>query len=118
MKKEKNSEYLIEDKDLLNELDGLHESSTGLAGSRMMHKLIALQIKASLRNRKTADNFDKSTARYSLILIGFALTQLSVAIYQFLFEAEFSNHPYIGFFYFGAIVIIIICTFRQVSKVI
>ncbi len=116
MEKNEKDEYLARDEDLLTELDGLREASTRLGESRMMHQLIALQIKASLRNRKTADDFDKSTAKYSWILIGFAIAQLAVAIYQFLFEAEFSSHPYIGFFYFAAIVVIIIFTFRQISK--
>ena len=96
---EEKNEYLKEDEDLLRAIDAIGGPTTGMAEEMAMHRLAVLQIKAMLRNRKTANDLDNSTAKYSFALIAFALCQLALSIFQFLFDAEFSEHPAVGVVY-------------------
>lgn len=96
---EKNDPYLADDKDLLGELGAIGPASTGTAATAQSHKLAALQIKATLRSRKTSDDLICSNEKFSIALIAFAFAQLIVGLFQFLFDASTSTHQILGFFY-------------------
>ncbi len=101
-----NSQYLSEDEDLLAEVEKVGPPSTGMAEAGQMHQLASIQIRASLRNRKTAHDLDESMGRYSIILIIFALAQIIFAVFEFLFSATTSPHPILGDFTIIAAVIL------------
>lgn len=79
------AEYLPEDQDLLDELAGIGDMSTGSALSENQRKISAIHIKATLRSRKTAVDVDRSTARFSIILAAFAMIQIVIALCQLLY---------------------------------
>ncbi|HUC01914.1 MAG TPA: hypothetical protein VMA75_03340 [Candidatus Paceibacterota bacterium] len=108
--------YLSEDQDLLGEIETIGPPSSGMVEEQKMHKLTILQIKAALRNRKTAHELDKSTRKYSLVLIAFALVQVIIGIYQFLFEVEFSSHWAVGILYVVAVLVLGVFIFRELAK--
>lgn len=89
-------EYLPEDQDLLDELEKIGPMSTGEATSEKQRKISTIQIKASLRSRKTASDLEKATGRYSLVLIIFTIALVVVAISQFVFDVVNSQHVWIG----------------------
>ena len=92
MKKE--NQYLTEDQDLIDELNSIGIASTGQAFSQQQMKVDAIQIKATLRNRKSMSDMNKSTSRYSLILVIFAMVQIVIALSQFIFDAVTSEHKW------------------------
>ena len=102
------SEYLPEDQDLLDELKAQSEAVTTVDDSMQLRKVIAIQVMATLRNRKSLSKFDKSTSRYSKILIAFALIQIAVALCQFLYDIETTGHGWIAV---GVLVLLIITIF-------
>jgi hypothetical protein len=73
--------YLPEDNDLMEALDA---PTTGapVAASERMQIFASLQIKAMLRNRKTAHDLDESTTRYSrrLVALTWALIVFTVVL--------------------------------------
>lgn len=107
MENKPEEQYLPADKDLLAEIEKIGPPSSGMAEDAKMHQLAALQIKATLRNRKTAKDLDESTSKYSFALIAFALAQLTLGVFQFTFEAEFSEHKWVGIVYVLLVVILI-----------
>jgi hypothetical protein len=103
------NQYLPEDKDILDELDAMGPATGApVIASQKMQELASLQIKATLRNRKTAHDLDRSTSRYSLALIAFALAQLALGVFEFLFDAEFSGHVAVGIGYVVLTTILIV----------
>jgi hypothetical protein len=100
-------QYLPEDKDLLSEVEAIGPASTGTGATTQSNKLIGIQIKAILRNRKTTQDLDASTRKYSFALIAFALAQLTLGVFQFTFEAEYSDHRWVGLVYVFLVVILI-----------
>jgi heme A synthase len=98
-KNDEEKQYLSEDKDLLNEIQAMGPSTSGVAETEKIHRLTIIQIKASLRQRKTARDLDESTRQYSLVLVAFALAQLALGVFEFLFNAEFSGHVAVGIIY-------------------
>jgi hypothetical protein len=99
MENEKEEQYLVEDQDLLDVLEAIGPASTGTAATEQTHRLIAAQIKATLRSRKTSDDLICSNEKFSIALIAFALAQLILGLFQFLFDASTSTHQILGFFY-------------------
>ncbi len=91
MKKEK---YLEEDKDLLNEIDDMNikMSPEVYSQEKRMRILQEIQIKSILRSRKTNSDMDKSTTRFSFVLIFVGLIQVAIAIVQFLLVT--TSNPY------------------------
>jgi hypothetical protein len=65
-------------------------------GQEHEQNLASLQIKSILRNRKSMVDLDKSTSRYSLVLIIFAMIQIVIALSQFMFDATTSTHKWIA----------------------
>lgn len=89
----KENKYLVEDQDLLDELDKIKPI---MSGEDNQIKMNALEIRSTFRNRKTMSDMDKSTSRFSLILVVFAMVQIVIALSQFIFDAVTSNHKYIA----------------------
>jgi heme A synthase len=110
-------EYLPEDKDLLDEVEGVGPSTSGVAETDKMHSLTVIQIKAALRSRKTAHDLDRSTSKYSLVLILFALVQVIIGIVQFVFDAEYSSHAAVGVLYILAIGVLCFFLFKDAFKI-
>jgi hypothetical protein len=113
---ENKDQYLPEDQDLLDALQAIGPASTGTAATEQTHRLIATQIKATLRNKKATHDLDVSTTRFSIVLAAFALVQVVLGIYQFIFNAETSAHPYLGAFYIILICLLIYVIYREISK--
>ncbi len=88
--------YLPEDKDILDSLDTLGPMSTGTALSEQQRKLQELQIRATLRSRKTANSMSKSTTWYSIVLGIFAMIQIIIMASQFMFDAFTSDHQWVA----------------------
>jgi uncharacterized membrane protein YcjF (UPF0283 family) len=84
-KEHKKEEYLPEDQDLINQLAEVGNAKDIFAARE--REVQEIQIKAILRNRKTADDFNKSTTRFSLILMAFAIIQIIIALMQFALQA-------------------------------
>ncbi len=104
--KEKNTFYLEEDKDLLAELDSweLNKPTIGsIKLGELERKISTIQIKAILRNRKTASDLDKSTTRYSVGLIVLTAVLFVIALAQLSFDILTSDHQLIG------LIIMILC---------
>jgi|ERR1035437_7610581 flagellar biosynthesis protein FliQ len=83
--------YLDEDKDILGKLESVGPMSTGIALSEQNKKLASLQIKATLRNRKSLDRSDKMTRIFSLILVLLTLVLIAVSVFQFTFDIQTST---------------------------
>jgi hypothetical protein len=90
------NQYLAEDGDLLKELDAVYTSS-GQAQSRQELEVSKIQIKATLRHRKTTSDSSKTTNRVSLVILTFASAQLFVAIIQLTFSAMPPTNKWIAF---------------------
>ena len=116
MDEKKEKPYLSEDEDLLHEIEAVGPSTSGVAEAEKMHKLIIIQIKATLRNKKVTRDLDVSTTRFSIVLASFAFVQVILGIYGFMFSAETSTHPYIGMFYIVIVGILIYVIYREISK--
>lgn len=75
--------YLEEDKDILDRLEELsipmkyHES-----------EFLRFQIKATLRNRKSLEDFNSATTRFSIILVMLAFVQIVIAWFAFMVSLE------------------------------
>lgn len=112
MRRDTEKLHLPEDQDILSELEKVREPTAGIGESARMHKLAALQIEAVLRNRKTTEELNKSTARYSRALIAFAFAQLTLGLFQFIFDTSTSTHAWIGAVYVVAAGILIVYIFH------
>lgn len=88
----KYGQFLAEDQDLLDELSTLGPMQCQSTEERMS----SIQIKSTLRGRKSMNDLDKSTSRYSLILIIFAMVQIVIAFCQFIFDSATSAHQWIA----------------------
>jgi|SRR6185437_2119368 len=108
------NQYLAEDVDILDELKSHHIPNVPKVGG--LAQLTELQIKATLRNRKSIHDMDATTTKFSIVLAAFAFAQVILGIYGFLFTAGTSAHPYLGFFYALCIGILIYIIYREVSK--
>ncbi len=89
-------EYLPEDQDLLDELEKIGPMSTGIALAEQQRKINVIQIKSTLRHRKTTNDADKSARGYAFVVIVFTMVLFVVAISQLLFDVETSDHWIIG----------------------
>ena len=108
--------YLPEDQDLLKELDSIGPLSTGQALEEQKKRIQVIQIKASLRNRKSFDKFDKETSTYTIILIVFAMVQIIVALGQFIFAASSGTNHWLSLLVVIAIVGMIIFILKKFDK--
>lgn len=97
--------YLDEDKDLLKELEEANPEVNNPGPVTQDYKLNSMQIKATLRHRKSMDKFDKSTTSFSLILMILAIIQIIVALMQFTFDLLGDNKSLS--YIFGAIFFIL-----------
>ena len=84
----KENQYLPEDSDLIDDLNSIGEVSTGLALSKQQMKASEIQIKATLRNRKTMVDLDKSNKKYSIVILFFATIQFVVAGLQLILDIK------------------------------
>ena len=94
----RNQHYLNEDNDLLDELGSMGPTAYGVGQADQSRKLLTIQIKSVLRNRKTADNLDKSTTKFSRVLILLAIVQILIAGFQFVLDAGTSQDKVYAFF--------------------
>jgi hypothetical protein len=111
------SQYLPEDQDLLRDIEDVGETSIGSKWNKQQHRLNEIQIKATLRSRKTMEDFNQSTERYSYVLVFFAVVQAVVGICQLIFSFVTSNFKYValnvGMFTILAIGLVIYYFFKQ-----
>jgi hypothetical protein len=77
-----NEQYLPEDQDLLGELEQIGPMSTGAALAEQKRKISEIQIESILRSRKTTADLSKSTDKYSIVLIAFAMAQIIIGFMQ------------------------------------
>lgn len=96
-KKEKKL-YLEEDKDLIAELEAVTDLTDSLNIERQKQTLAKLQIKATLRNRRSIKEMDMATGKFSIVLVILALAQIVLGVLAFLFNVTTSSHLIIGFF--------------------
>lgn len=80
------AEYLPEDQDLIDELAAIDDMSTGEALAKRERKISEIQIRAILRSRKTAVDVEKSTSKFSIILMAFAVVQILIAMGQLVYD--------------------------------
>src|SRR3989344_8560474 len=101
-------EYLEEDRGFLAQIES-NRSNAFEGRERAKQELAILQIKATLRNRKSLHDFDKSTMRLSIILGAVAVLQLIVGLYQLLFMAQESDSPQNKVLGYSMIVAVMFC---------
>lgn len=87
-------QYLPEDQDLIDQLEKIKEMTPGQTAEQHKKDLSSIQIKATLRSRKSMSNFDKSTTVFSKILIVFTIIQIIIALIQFSLSAATSGKPF------------------------
>jgi hypothetical protein len=97
MTTKENKPYLVEDQDLIDRLKSIGPMSTGQVADQQKYEISCIQIESTLRNRKSMDDYDKNSGRFSKVLGLFAIIQLVVAIMQFALDA--SSKKWIGFGY-------------------
>lgn len=92
-------DYLLEDRDLIDELESIGPMSTGLALEEQKRKISEIQIKSILRNRKTSVEFNQATDKYTIILIAFAVIQIILTLLQLAVAASDLDNKTVGLFY-------------------
>jgi len=93
--KNRRSQYLPEDQDLLKELDSICASSGQVQSMREL-EVSKIQIKATLRHRKTTSDYNKASRRFSIVLFAFAMFQLIIGWFQFTFTIITSQALLVG----------------------
>lgn len=106
-----NKPYLEEDQDLIDRLKSIGPMSTGQAADQQKYEISCIQIESTLRNRKSMNDYDNNTSRFSKVLGLFAIIQIVIAIMQFVLDA--SDKKWIGFGY----IIILGCMIVWMLKV-
>lgn len=106
-----NKAHLEKDQDLIDRLKSIGPMSTGQAADQQKYEISCIQIESTLRNRKSMDDYDKNTSRFSKVLGLFAIIQLIVAIMQFALDA--SDKKWIGFVY----LVLLVCMIGWMLKV-
>lgn len=97
MKTKKENLYLEEDQDLIDRLKSIGPMSTGQVADQQKFELNSIQIETLLRSRKSMDDYDRNSTRFSTILAIFAIIQLVIAVMQFGLDA--SDKKWIGIVY-------------------
>lgn len=90
MNKEK---YLKEDQDILDQLD----KERGMAVTSQI-EVSKLHIRATLRNRKSLEDLNKATQKFSILLFTVAILQLLLGLFQFGFSSLVSDNKWLGIF--------------------
>jgi hypothetical protein len=111
--------YLPEDQDILEELEnkllGIEVSSESLKEMRR-DDLAVLQIKSTLRSRKTMIDLDRSNRKFTLVLMIFAMVQIFIAGVQFIFDILNSTNKGYGIGMFLLLLAIIIFISFKMNK--
>lgn len=110
--------YLPKDQDLLDELYSIGEMSTGLALSKQQMKASEIHIKATLRNRKTMVDLDKSNKKFTIVIGVFALVQIFIAGLQFVLEVAIFPKKLLAIFVSVVFIAGIFWVFKLVDKTI
>jgi len=103
--------YLEEDEDIVNRIEELrvplksHEP-----------ELARLQIEATLRNRKSLEDFNAATARFSIILVLLAFTQIVIAWFAFMVSLETIGNAILKWTFLLSLVGILVYLFRSFDK--
>jgi len=90
--------YLPEDQKLLDELEASGALTPGITSEGFKKELQIAQIKALLRSRKSFDKADKSTTRFSLVIVAFTIIQIVIALMQFISDNMNSAHAWRSLF--------------------
>jgi hypothetical protein len=106
------ADYLTEDQDLLDELEAIGPLSTGRALSEQERIISVIQIKTMLRQRKSADDVEKSNTRFSIIIIAFTIVQMIIALCQFIFDIQTIGHGWIPLLVSSLLLAGVIATFK------
>jgi hypothetical protein len=112
----KRNMYLKEDQDLIDRLNSVGVMSTGQVADQQKHEISSIKIEATLRSRKSMDDFDKSTSYFSKILGVFALIQIVIAIMQFSLDGLNSENKWLGFLFVLALAGLLSLIIKTVSK--
>ncbi|MFA5129992.1 MAG: hypothetical protein WC477_03670 [Patescibacteria group bacterium] len=112
--------YLSKDKDILDQLADIHaaidhEFDDGWF-DKQQSKLQILQIKASLRNRKTMEESATTAERYSTALMIFATIQILVMLFQLILSAQESKNQWGGFIIVIECIVFVVIAFRIIDK--
>lgn len=110
--------YLPEDKDILDELERAYPSGyRSMVGAEVMS---ALQIKATLRTRKTYQDASITQERFSWVLLIFAMVQIGIALFQFTWSVFPANDLIVKIFVFVSFIVFVIGIvwqgFRAIDK--
>jgi hypothetical protein len=82
--------YLPEDRDLVEKLESILGSNAAC-----QIDVSKIQVKSTLRTRKTMVDLDASNKRFSYVLGFFAIVQIIIAAFQFLLQVvDFSNKAF------------------------
>ena len=113
-KQNKDKLYLEEDQDLIDRLNSIGPMSTGLAADQQKLEVSSIQIEATLRSRKSMDDYSKTSSHFSKVLGLFALIQLVIAIIQFALDAQ--SKKFIGLAYVIILTIMIFWILKVANK--
>lgn len=116
MKKQRDDnkeQYLDDDKDLVERLNSVKPMLN--VDRREQQEVNFIQIEAILRSRKSMDDFDRSTTRFSIILGVFAIIQIVIAFLQFTLSVlEFEN-KWIGYIFLVALTAMVVFIIKEVD---
>ncbi len=117
--KKKDYQYLDEDRDIIEELglsvQGIRDRESSLKESFKVD-LSALQIKSTLRNRKTMVDLDKSNKRFSMVILFFAFIQFAIAGFQLVMQFVDSPSRAFAMFFSGVFLVFMFWIVRNVGN--
>lgn len=106
-----NKELLLkEDLELLNDMEKINTESGGY------NKLTVLQTEATLRNRKTMVDLDKSNKRFSLSIMGLTFIQIALAMFDSVFQITTHEDKANGYVYLAIFFITMSYIARMIYK--
>jgi len=106
---------LPEDQELLNKIQNINPIVKDLEFNDN-RKLYLLQTEATLRNRKTMVDLDKSNKNFSLVIMGLTFVQIAIAMFDSIFQITTYQDKAKGYVYLAIFFITMALIIRMIYK--
>lgn len=107
---------LPEDVLLLNKFKDIGELSSGTALENNKREMIIIQTEATLRNRKTMVDLDKSNKTFSITIMGLTFIQIALAMFDSVFQITTYENKAKGYVYLVIFFITMFYIARMIYK--
>gem|GEM_PF-2308365 len=97
--------YLEEDLDIIERMDKVSAPNGPGQVTEQQYTMARVAVEATLRNRKSLENFSSTTTRLTMILIALGLIQVVAMVFQFLIMISDIKYPWVGLGFFVAFVV-------------